>query len=103
MSDSNIFYSDIGVVESIGDGIINILGLQNAANGEMVEIFINSNNESNEIIIQKALILNLGEKWVSAVCLASDDLIKPGQFVALTNEQMSIPVGDSLLGRVVSL
>jgi F0F1-type ATP synthase alpha subunit len=62
MSDSNIFYSDIGVVESIGDGIINILGLQNAANGEMVEIFINSNNESNEIIIQKALILNLGEK-----------------------------------------
>jgi F0F1-type ATP synthase alpha subunit len=42
MSDSNIFYSDIGVVESMGDGIINNLGLQNARNGEMVEIFINS-------------------------------------------------------------
>jgi hypothetical protein len=25
---------------NIGDGIINILGLQNAANGKMVEIFI---------------------------------------------------------------
>jgi F0F1-type ATP synthase alpha subunit len=62
MSDSRIFYSNIGVVESISDGIINILGLQNAANGEMVEIFINSNSESNEILIQKALILNLGEK-----------------------------------------
>jgi F-type H+-transporting ATPase subunit alpha len=69
----------------------------------MVEIFINSNSESNEILIQKALILNLGEKWVSAVCLSSDNLIKPGQFVALTNEQMSIPVGDALLGRVVNL
>jgi F0F1-type ATP synthase alpha subunit len=62
MSDSRTFYSNIGVVESISDGIINILGLQNAANGEMVEVFINSNIESNEIEIQKALILNLGEK-----------------------------------------
>ena len=103
MSDSRIFYSNIGVVESISDGIINILGLQNAANGEMVEIFINSNSDSNDMQIQKALILNLGEKWVSAVCLSSDNFIKPGQFVALTNEQMSIPVGDALLGRVVNL
>jgi F0F1-type ATP synthase alpha subunit len=69
----------------------------------MVEIFLNSNAESNEVQIQKALILNLGEKWVSAVCLSADNMIKPGQFVALTNEQMSIPVGDSLLGRVVNL
>jgi len=29
-------------------------------------------------------------------------MIKPGQFVMLTNELMSIPVGDSLLGRVVN-
>jgi len=29
-------------------------------------------------------------------------LIKPGQFVILTNELMSIPVGDALLGRVVN-
>jgi F-type H+-transporting ATPase subunit alpha len=69
----------------------------------MVEIFINSNSDSNDMQIQKALILNLGEKWVSAVCLSSDNFIKPGQFVALTNEQMSIPVGDALLGRVVNL
>jgi len=62
MSESRTFYSNIGVVESISDGIINILGLQNAANGEMVEIFINSDLESNEVLIQKALILNLGEK-----------------------------------------
>src|SRR6201996_5350786 len=29
-------------------------------------------------------------------------MIKPGQFVTLTNELMSIPVGDALLGRVVN-
>jgi F0F1-type ATP synthase alpha subunit len=53
------FYTNIGVVESIGDGIINILGLQNAANGEMVNIYI---GQSLDIKEQKALILNLGEK-----------------------------------------
>jgi len=51
---------------------------------------------------QKGLILNLGPKWVSAVALSSDSKIKPGQFVFLTHELMSIPVGDSLLGRVVN-
>lgn len=89
------FFKDLGIVESVGDGIINILGLQKAANGEMVEICTSERN-------QKALILNLGPKWVSAVALSSDSKIKPGQFVFLTHELMSIPVGDALLGRVVN-
>jgi len=94
------FFNNLGIVESVGDGIINILGLKNAANGEMVEICMPTNNQN--IKSQKALILNLGAKWVSAVSLSSDSLIKPGQFVILTNELMSIPVGDNLLGRVVN-
>ena len=92
---SRKFFKDLGIVESVGDGIINILGLQKAANGEMVEICASEKN-------QKGLILNLGPKWVSAVALSSDSKIKPGQFVFLTHELMSIPVGDSLLGRVVN-
>jgi F0F1-type ATP synthase alpha subunit len=52
---SRKFFKDLGIVESVGDGIINILGLQKAANGEMVEI---CTSESN----QKGLILNLGPK-----------------------------------------
>jgi F0F1-type ATP synthase alpha subunit len=52
---SRNFFKDLGIVESVGDGIINILGLQKAANGEMVEI---CTNEAN----QKGLILNLGPK-----------------------------------------
>lgn len=92
---SRKFFKDLGIVESVGDGIINILGLQKAANGEMVEICTSEKN-------QKGLILNLGPKWVSAVALSSDSKIKPGQFVFLTHELMSIPVGDALLGRVVN-
>jgi F0F1-type ATP synthase alpha subunit len=53
---SRAFFKNIGIVESVGDGIINILGLQNAANGEMVEIIVPSSKA------QKALILNLGPK-----------------------------------------
>lgn len=94
-------FKDIGIVDSVGDGIVNILGLQNATNGEMVEICTSSVNSS--IKNQKALVLNLGPRWVSAVALSSDLNIKPGQFVILTNELMSIPVGDALLGRVVNL
>ena len=52
---SRKFFKDLGIVESVGDGIINILGLQKAANGEMVEICTNEKN-------QKGLILNLGPK-----------------------------------------
>jgi len=94
------FFNNIGIVESVGDGIVNILGLQNVVNGEMVEICISTNIQG--VKVQKALVLNLGPRWVSAVSLSSDFLIKPGQFVTLTNELMSIPVGDALLGRVVN-
>ena len=52
---SGRFFKDLGIVESVGDGIINILGLQKAANGEMVEICTTEKN-------QKGLILNLGPK-----------------------------------------
>ena len=55
MTNFCILYSKIGVVESVSDGIINILGLQNTANGEMVEIFINSDTGSNEILVDKLI------------------------------------------------
>lgn len=97
---SRKFFNNIGIVSSVGDGIVNILGLQNVANGEMLEIYISTNIKGRQVI--KALVLNLSPKLVSAVCLSSDIQIKPGQFVTLTNELMSIPVGDSLLGRVVN-
>ena len=64
------FFNNIGIVESVGDGIINILGLQNAVNGEMVEICISNDLKGRQIV--KALVLNLSPRWVSAVCLASD-------------------------------
>jgi len=57
---SRKFFNNIGIVESVGDGIVNILGLQNVANGEMVEICIFTNLQG--IQTQKALVLNLGPR-----------------------------------------
>jgi F0F1-type ATP synthase alpha subunit len=57
---SRSFFKNIGMVESVGDGIINILGLQNAANGEMVEIYTIVSLKGSQV--QKALVLNLGPK-----------------------------------------
>jgi F0F1-type ATP synthase alpha subunit len=54
-------FKNIGIIESVGDGIINILGLQNASNGEMVEILF-AYLRDNKFKTQKALILNLGPK-----------------------------------------
>ena len=72
MTNFCILYSKIGVVESVSDGIINILGLQNAANGEMVEIFINSDTGSNEILVDKLIkpgLVILKKKRLFKICL----------------------------------
>ena len=76
-------FSNIGQVESIGDGIINTLGLQNAANGEMInnykekiKEFIYNNKESFPIsnieaygnfvnFLEKLYIYNLENKLIS--------------------------------------
>jgi F0F1-type ATP synthase alpha subunit len=57
---SRPFFNNIGIVESVGDGIVNVLGLQNVSNGEMVEIYLFTNLQGMQT--QKALVLNLGPK-----------------------------------------
>jgi F0F1-type ATP synthase alpha subunit len=52
---------NIGIVESVSDGIINIVGLQEASNGEIVEILF-AHLIDDQLRTQKALILNLGHK-----------------------------------------
>lgn len=47
------------------------------------------------------MVLNLTKSSVSAVIFSKDSFIKSGQYVVRTNKLMSIPVGRSLLGRVI--
>jgi len=91
---NKILFKDIGIVESISDGIVNIKGLNNVTNGEMV-IFCANNYITG-------IILNLDVTFVSAIILNQESEIKPGQYVIRKYELMSVPTGQELLGRIVN-
>jgi F-type H+/Na+-transporting ATPase subunit alpha len=83
---------DVGTVISVGDGIALIYGLRNAMLGELL-LF------PHDIY---GMVMNLNEDDVGAVLLGDDVLIKEGDTVKRTRRVVEVPVGDALLGRVVS-
>jgi F-type H+-transporting ATPase subunit alpha len=84
--------SNIGVIKSIIDGVVIIEGLSNVKAGEMLQF-------SNDI---QGMALNLNSETVSAVLFGDETKIKPGEYVEGTGNIISVPVGMSLLGRVVN-
>lgn len=88
------FFINSGIVISIADGIVGIKGLQNVANGEMIDFTIGS-----EVV--SGMVLNLEPSKVSAVVLGDDSKITPGCFVTRRHNLMGVPTGEALLGRVV--
>lgn len=84
--------NDVGTVISVGDGIANVYGLKDAMLGELL-LF------PNDIY---GMVMNLNQDDVGAVLLGSDRGIKEGDTVKRTKKVVEVPVGDALLGRVVS-
>lgn len=82
---------NVGTVIEYADGIINIYGLTEARAGELLKF----NNGSI------AMVLNLEENSVGAVMLKTNGDIKEGDTVMGTGNIVRVPVGESLLGRVV--
>jgi len=87
-------FKDLGLVVSISDGIVGVKGLDNVANGEVIEFLVGSKKITG-------MVLNLEPDKISAVVLGDDSEIKPGQMVARKFDLMGVPVGEGLLGRVV--
>ena len=84
--------SNVGTVVSVTDGIVRIHGLANAAYGEMLEFPENT----------FGLALNLEQDSVGAVVLGDYLHISEGDTVKTTGRILEVPVGEALLGRVVS-
>ncbi|MCL2678944.1 MAG: F0F1 ATP synthase subunit alpha [Dehalococcoidia bacterium] len=82
---------DVGTVISIGDGIARVEGLSAARYNELLEF-------PGGVI---GIALNLEKDSVSAVILGDDSGIKEGDEVCATGRVAEVPVGDSLIGRVV--
>ena len=91
---------EVGRVVSVGDGVVQIEGLPNVVFSEMVQISKWPGEKNTPVL--PALVLNLEEYAVGAVILGDDTLVHEGDLVRRTGKVLSIPVGEALLGRVVS-
>src|SRR4051794_16962818 len=84
--------AQVGRVLDVGDGIARVAGLPNAAVNELLEF------EGGA----QGLALNLEEDTIGAVILGRADAVEEGQLVTATGRILSVPVGDTLIGRVVN-
>ncbi len=85
----------VGIVTRVGDGVAWVHGLSDAGYSEVLQIETKSG-------IVEAFALNLMEDEIGAVLLGSDQTVAAGDTVKLKGEILSVPVGEELLGRVVS-
>lgn len=86
--------SNIGSVLEIGDGIARIYGLRNVMSNELVEF-----DDGKGTL---GITLNLEEDNVGVVILGEYTHIKEGMIVKTTGRIASVPVGEGLIGRIVS-
>src|SRR5215213_3628679 len=84
--------TEVGTVLSVGDGIARIHGLENCMSFEMLEF-------PHDV---RGLALNLESDNVGAVLFGEWDKIVEGDTVKRTGQLLEIPVGEALLGRIVS-
>jgi len=83
---------EVGSVVQIGDGIARVYGLQNCMAGELLEF------ESGDV----GMAMNLEEDNVGCVLFTAGEGVREGSQVKRTGRTTEIPVGEALLGRVVS-
>lgn len=91
--ESDLSVSNIGTVIEVGDGIARIYGLRQAMSQELVEFQDGKGT--------MGMVLNLEEDNVGVVVFGEYKHIHEGQLVKTTGKIASIPVGESLLGRVI--
>ncbi len=85
-------YTETGVLTYIGDGIARAQGLDNAMSGELL-VF-----ENGTI----GMAQNLETNDVGIIILGEFSDIREGSVVRRTEKIMEVPVGNSLIGRVIN-
>lgn len=90
--ESEVDIYDVGTVLQVGDGIARVYGLSRVMASELVEF-------PNGVI---GMVLNLDEDSVGCVLFGESTLVKEGDTVKRTKRVASMPVGEQMLGRVIS-
>jgi F-type H+-transporting ATPase subunit alpha len=83
---------NVGVIREIGDGVAKVEGLTDAMLNEMIDL-------GHGIT---GLALNLEETEVGVIILGDYTQLEEGDEVRTTGKLLQVPVGKSLLGRVVN-
>jgi len=83
--------TSVGKVISVGDGIALVYGLDDAMYGELLDF-------GNDIY---GMAFNLSKDNVGTIIFGNADEVKEGDTVKCTKRILEVPVGDTLLGRVI--
>lgn len=81
----------VGYVDTVADGIIKVKGLTKAMAGEILEVGD-----------AEAMVMNLEEDSIGAVLLGNEVEVVEGEQAISTGRIIEVPVGDTMLGRVVN-
>src|SRR5687767_4993786 len=90
--EAQIDLQEVGRVIEAGDGIARVYGLEKAMAGELLQF-------PGDVV---GMVLNLEEDNVGAVLLGDFTNIKEGDSVKRTTRIAQVPVGETLIGRVVN-
>jgi F-type H+-transporting ATPase subunit alpha len=90
--DKKVELSETGTILSVGDGIARVYGLEKVMALELVEF-------PGGIL---GLVLNLEEDNVGVAIMGDDTSLKEGDQVKRTGRIAEVPVGEAVLGRVVT-
>ena len=90
--DVSIDVSEVGEVIEIGDGVARVSGLENVMSAELVEL-------PNGVF---GMALNLEVDNVGLVLFGENSKVKEGDLAKRTERVVEVPVGKSMLGRVVN-
>ena len=91
--ESKVSFEEVGTVLEVGDGVAHVFGLDNVSSSELVEF-------ENGV---RGVAMNLEESNVGVILMGADsNTIKENMTVRRTGKIASIPVGDGLIGRVIS-
>jgi len=82
---------ETGIVVQSGDDVCQVYGLTKAVLGEMISFELGN----------KGIVFQLSEQLVSIFLLDSQQAVSESEVATRTGKEFSIPVGDSLLGRVI--
>ncbi len=90
-SSINANTQEIGVVTEIKDGVVILEGLDNVAYGELITF-------DNDVV---GFVIDLTEDQVGSIILGDYRSIKAGSEAKALGYTLSVPVSESLLGRVI--